>query len=58
MASESFSATNLEMVEIYNAVKSKGVPNYRGAMIKLKSALNLQLWEDTAHIHEIILWLE
>ena len=51
MASESFGATNLEMVEIYNAVKSKGVLNFRGAMIKLKRALNLQLWEDIAHMH-------
>ena len=49
--SESFSQLMPNMVEIYNAVKSKGMPNYRGAKIQLDSALNVQLWEDIAHIH-------
>ena len=50
--STNFAEARPDLAEIYNRVKRAGVPNYRGARVKLNNALNIDKWREWAHIYD------
>ena len=40
-----------DLVKIYDTVRSKGVPNYRGARVTLSHGIKVQAWRERAHMY-------
>lgn len=48
--------TNPKFCKLYNAIKNHNLPNFLGARIPLKNALNIQVWRNyLVHYHDKIL---